>query len=143
MTDLLTLYQIADTEQIRVDYIGLGKRDAISIMDEDGAKYIALDPKKLCSSQDEKMKIAHELGHCLTNSFYHSFSPYEVRQKSENRADKWAIKQLIPFEKLTDAIAGGYTDVWSLAEYFNVPEEFMRKAMGFYMYGNLAAQLYV
>ena len=65
-----------------------------------------------------------------------------VRQKHENRADKWAIQTLIPRDALDSAVAGGCTDLWSLAEHFSVTEELMRKAVCWYTYGNLNADLY-
>ena len=88
------------------------------------------------------MCLAHEMGHIETNSFYNVHSPLDVRQKHENRANKWAIKQLITEEELDEAVANGHTEVWDLADYFDVTEEFMRKAVCLYTYGNLATELY-
>lgn len=70
-------------------------------------------------------------------------SDLDVRQKHENRADKWAIKQLIPKDKLDQAVAEGYTDLWQLAEYFEVSEEFMKKAICWYKFGNLDVEEYM
>ena len=64
------------------------------------------------------------------------------RQRHENRSDKWAIQMLIPVEALDDAIAEGCTEVWELAERFQVTEEFVRKAVCFYVHGNVAEELY-
>ena len=64
------------------------------------------------------------------------------KQKMENRADRWAIRKLIPREEFLSAVAEGCTTVWQLAERFNVTEEFMKKAMCYYTHGNLAYQLY-
>ena len=65
-------------------------------------------------------KLAHELGHCETGSFYNRYAKLDLRQKHENRADKWAIQHLIPVEELDEAVADGYTDLPSLAEHFCV-----------------------
>ena len=92
--------------------------------------------------QDEKLKLTHELGHCCTGSFYNEYSACDIRQKCENRADRWAIKQLIAEEELDEAVANGHTEIWDLADYFDVTEEFMRKAVCLYTYGNLATELY-
>ena len=40
------------------------------------------------------------------------------------------------------AIAAGHTDMWDLAEFFGVTEQFMRKAVSLYIHGNTAAELY-
>ena len=66
----------------------------------------------------------------------------DSRQRHENRANKWAIQALIPVEKLDDAIAEGCTEVWELAERFQVTEDFIRRAVCLYVHGNVAEELY-
>ena len=43
---------------------------------------------------------------------------------------------------LDDAIALGCTEVWELAERFQVTEDFIRKTVCWYVHGNVAAELY-
>lgn len=43
---------------------------------------------------------------------------------------------------MDDAIAVGHTEMWDLAEYFGVSEDFMRKTVCWYTYGNLSSDLY-
>lgn len=143
MTDLSNLYHIADNNDITVDCFELEKREALSVMDEDGSCFIAIDPFQVQSNQDEKLKLAHEMGHCMTGSFYNVYSTLDIRQKHENRADKWAIENLISKQELDDAVAEGHTEVWDLAEYFDVTESFMRKVICWYKHGNLAVDLYM
>ena len=88
------------------------------------------------------MKLAHEMGHCVTGSFYNSDAACDIRKRHEIRADKWAIKQLIPQEELQEAVAAGYSEIWDLAEYFDVPEDLMRKAICWYKHGNLYVEAY-
>ena len=107
------------------------------MMDADGECYIAIDPRKVASAADEKTKLAHEMGHCVTGAFYNVYSPWDIRQRHENRADKWAIKKLIPKDELELAVADGRTDIWELAEFFSVTEDFMRKAISLYKFGNM------
>ena len=78
------------------------------------------------------MLLAHELGHCVTGSFYNRYSEFDVIAKHERRADKWAIKKLIPEDELNDAFEHGIVEPWDLAEYFNVTEDFIIKAVEFY-----------
>lgn len=142
MTDLLDLYKLAEEEGITVDGFDLGSREALSLMAPDGDCYIAIDPFKLESSQDERLKLAHEMGHCVTGSFYNRHAACDVRQQHENRANKWAIEKLIPEAELDSAVADGYTDLYSLAERFDVSVDFMRLAVCWYTHGNLAVDLY-
>lgn len=53
-----------------------------------------------------------------------------------------SVTALIPVDALDDAVADGCTKVWELAERFQVTEEFVRKAVCWYVHGNMAAELY-
>ena len=93
---------------------------------------IAIDPTKVKSKADLLVKSAHELGHCMTGSVYcMSYMP-TPRERLENRADKWAIMNLIPVKNLKKALREGNTTLWELAEYFGVTEDFMVKALKLY-----------
>ncbi len=142
MSTLKDCYRLAQKKNIPVDRFPLGSREALSLMDDTGQCYIALDPGKLTSEADEMTKLSHELGHCLTGSFYNYYTPYDCRHRHENRADKWAIRQLVPVDDLDTAVAEGCTELWALAERFGVTEPFMRKAVCYYVHGNLATELY-
>ena len=142
MIELSELYQIADEQNIEVDCFDLKKREALSLMDEDGFCYVAIDPYKLRSSNDERLKLAHELGHCITGSFYNVYAAVDHRRRHENRADKWAVQTLISCDDLDEAVADGCTEIWDLAERFGVTEDFMKKAVCYYVNGNVASELY-
>lgn len=132
------LCQLAEQFGIEIDYFTM--RDTKSLALPQGR--VALDTDHIESTAEAKVCLAHEMGHIETNSFYNVHSPLDVRQKHENRANKWAIKQLITEEELDEAVANGHTEIWDLADYFDVTEEFMRKAVCLYTYGNLATELY-
>lgn len=142
MEKLQELYQLADTNDIGVYCFRLNSVESCSYQDQTQNCYIAIDPFQLISYRDEQTKLAHELGHCCTGSFYNIHSPFDIRQKHENRADKWAIYHTISVDELDEAVAEGYTEIWDLAEHFNVTEDFMRKAICWYTYGNLDTELY-
>lgn len=137
MIDLLELYHTADAEGVIVDCFPLDNRDALSLMDTDGACSIAIDPFKLVSTKDEKIKLAHELGHCITGSFYNRYAKADIRARHERRADKWAIKKLIPKDELIEKLSEGYIEPWELAEQFDVTVPFMAMAMEYYQVRNL------
>ena len=115
----LDLYAYAERRNIDVDWIPMRRATSLSV--PLGDRYaIALDPWKLGSLAQETVCLAHELGHCKTGSFYNRHAALDIRQKHENRADKWAIRQLVPEDALDQAVADGYTDLPSLAEHFCV-----------------------
>ena len=142
MTGLTELYRTAEKQNISVDCFALEAREALSVADGEGGFYIAIDPLKLESSLDEKMKLAHELGHCCTGSFYNRYAARDLRARHENRADKWAILTLIPEGELREALDSGLTEPWELAEHFEVSEELLRKAVCWYTNGSLAVEQY-
>ena len=115
---------------------------SVAVRDEALGCCIGMDPSVLESDRQHRVHLAHELGHCLTGSFYSRHTALDLRQKHENRADKWAIEALVSPEELDDAVARGCTDLWSLAEHFGVTEAFMKKVVCWYTHGNLAEELY-
>ncbi|WP_294855658.1 ImmA/IrrE family metallo-endopeptidase [uncultured Oscillibacter sp.] len=142
MNDPLDLYKFAEQRGIDVDWIPLQRASSLSLDMKDGTYCIAVDPWKMDSIPIETVRMAHELGHCETGSFYCEEAALDIRQKHEHQADRWAVMRLVPVDKLDAAVAEGYVDIWSLAEYFGITEDFMRKAICWYTHGNMAAELY-
>ena len=137
-----TLYALAEQKNIDVLTFPMALSGSMSVMSEDGKCAIGMDPRVQDDSVLERVHLSHELGHCITGSFYNIHAAIDHRRRHENRADKWAIKHLVPVDALDDAIAEGCTDYWSLAERFGVTERFIRKAVCYYVHGNLATELY-
>lgn len=136
MIEINDLYDYAEDHGIETDYFNTKYVPALSVL-IDGEMCIAINPAMIESAADEKVKLAHEIGHCETGSFYNSRSPNEIVKKCENRAVKWAIKKLIPKDELEKAVKNGIVEFWDLAEHFNVTEGFVRKAILFYWSGHL------
>ena len=103
----------------------------MSPMSEAGNCYIGMDTGRW-SSKEERVHLAHELGHCETGAFYNPYAKADIRRKHERRADKWAIKQLISKKEWNAALRDGIVEVWDLAEFFDVTEDFIRKAHELY-----------
>lgn len=139
---VLDLYTFAEKRNIAVIDTSLPETGSLSLMTDDGACYIGMDQSVMDGDALERVHMAHELGHCETGSFYSIHAAVDYRQRHENRADKWAIKNLISVKDLDDAVADGCTEIWELAERFGVTEEFARKAVCYYVHGNLATELY-
>ena len=140
--DILDLYNLAAQENIEVIQYPMHDNGSISFMAESGNCYIGMDESVQGSSAQERVHLSHEIGHCLTGSFYNRYAAVDSRDRHENRADKWAVKKLIPVDELDAVVAGGCTEIWELAERFGVTEEFVRKAVCYYVHGNLATELY-
>ena len=132
MNNLDNLYSLAKEHNIEIFAFSLPSVESMSIMDCDGTCYIGIDPFSIDSYADETQHLAHELGHCITGSFYNKYSDYDIRARHEYKANKWAIKKLIPEDKLQSAVKMGFTELWELSDYFNVPAPFMKKAIEYY-----------
>lgn len=136
------LYDLAKQQNIPVLSFPLEKTRSMSVMLDNGQCFVGMDPKVQDGGRSERVHLSHELGHCVTGSFYNIYATADCRQKHENKADKWAVTTLIPVDDLDDAVADGCTEVWELAERFQVTEEFVKKAVCYYVHGNMAAELY-
>ena len=139
---LQDLYDLAIQQNIPVLSYPMEENGSMSVMLEGGACYIGVDASVRDGGCQERVHLSHELGHCITGSFYNINAAIDHRQRHENRADKWAIAHLIPLQELNNALESGCTQLWELAERFGVTEEFMQKAICYYSNGNLATQLY-
>lgn len=127
MTRLTELYRKAEELDIRVIQFPMTSLRAVSTPDN----CIGIDPDKL-EDREELVCLAHEMGHCATGSFYTSDATALERIRQEQRADRWAIRQLVPLEELKSLLRSG-VDRWDeAAEHFQVTEEFLRKAVAFY-----------
>ncbi len=79
--------------------------------------------------------LAEELGHHFTSAGVFVARPhlsYAKRlwvSKEEYRAMRWAAMHLISDTDLANAFRSGYSEIWELAERFDVTEEMMRFRM--------------
>ena len=72
------------------------------------------------------------MGHCVTGGFYTMESSMIQRARCEQRAERWAIRRLVPLPELKRALKRGITRPDELAEHFCVTEEFLRKSLRYY-----------
>jgi len=98
---------------------------------------IIMDTRRISSETEEKLLLAEELGHLQTGALlaienYNRPNYMTSISKAENKAKRWAIQKLIPKDELDRVVNNGVIEVWALAEYFEVPEDFMAKAIEFY-----------
>ena len=123
------LYEYAERENIDVYSVSLPFTQSMSVMDDDLNCYIGIDYELISSNADEKTKLAHEIGHCMKGAFYNRYSKLDLISKHEYSADKWACENLLPKNEMQKAFESGYVEVWQLAEYFDVTENLVKKAL--------------
>ena len=137
MNNLRDLYQLASDNDIGIFCFDLGPIGACAIQDAAGKCYVAIDPMQLSTTAEEAYRVAHELGHCQTGSFYHKFTPLQTRERCEWRAEKLAMLQLLPLSDINRCVRQGYTEPWEISEQLDVPESLVRKALAYYQEQNL------
>lgn len=131
MASIAELFYYAETHNIIVDdTYELDKALAVSCALDDGIYIIGLH--KSLWGKAYREQLAHEIGHCATDSFYNENTPCCTRGRCEYRAYKWQVHTLIPFKSLKAALGKGCNEVWQLAEHFNVSEELILKAIEIY-----------
>ena len=127
------LYNFAERKNIPVISFDMPMSESMSVLCS-GDCYIGIDPMKLRSETEEKEKLAHELGHCVTGAFYNRYAACDIREKHERRANIWSIKKLIPKDELLKALDDCFcTNRFELAEHFGVSEDFMQMALDYYL----------
>ncbi len=128
------LYLEAEQAEIMV-YCGKGLQETKSIsVSSDGDMFIGIDDSAMQTRAEERVHLAHELGHCVTGAFYSVRSPLNTRSRCERIANNYAIKKLVNEDELIKVIEenNGDISVWALAEHFTVTEDFMRMALEYY-----------
>lgn len=128
MNRLQSLYQSADRLGLQVQYFHFRTQSAISTPDG----FIGIDPEKVSSDARELVCLAHEMGHCLTGTFYTLESDATRRRRCEERANRWAMDSLVPLPELKLLLEKGITEPHELAEHFGVPEDFLRRCLDYY-----------
>lgn len=100
----------------------------------DGECYaVFLDFDKIKSTRLLRGVCFHELGHTATGALHKVASPYELVERSEYRAVRWTAQQYLTAEAFCEAFAAGYRELWQLAEYFDLPEQDIKKALTYWI----------
>lgn len=97
-----------------------------------GCYAVFLDFTKIRSTRLLRGVCAHELGHVATGALHKVDSPYELVERSEYRAARWMTERYLTAEAFREAFAAGYTELWQLSEYFDLPEKCIEDALTYW-----------
>ena len=99
----------------------------------DGEWYaVFLDFSKIRSTRLLRGVCCHEMGHVATGALHKVDSPFELAERSEYRANRWAAQHYLTREDFQEAFDAGYTEPWQLAEFFDMPERDVRAALTYW-----------
>lgn len=127
-TALSAVYSDLDTLGVDVADVRLKANTAIAFCDN----FIALDRSRCKTVKQERTVLAHEAGHYLSGAFYLAYSPYEIKEQAEHKAFVASVERYLPADALRRCYRMGLTEPWQLAEYFDLEEEFIKKALHYW-----------
>ncbi len=130
MTTLERLYEQAKEDGIAVSHFHLPQTVSCAVC-IDGKYYIGIDRKRLATSYEEAECLAHEIGHCHTDTFYTVGE--KNRKRSERRAEEWAITRLVSHDRFNRALQNGCREIWEFAEEFGTSYPFTEKVVRYYL----------
>lgn len=131
MFDLANFYQFCENNDVDIIPYLNAASEGTTIRDEDYYA-IFLDITKLRSIKVYNGVCLHEVGHVATGALHKVDSPYETVERSEYRANRWGFENYLKVEEFKEAFAAGYTELWQLSDYFDLPEETIRKALSYW-----------
>lgn len=131
MFEISDFYNYCKTNQVDIiPYMGCPQPGA-TIRDQD-AYAIFLDFSKIRSTRLLRGVCCHELGHAATGALHKVSSPYDLVERSEYRANRWAAQHYLTREAFQQAFDDGCRSLWELAEYFDLPEPDVAKALSYW-----------
>lgn len=131
MFELSDFYNYCKQQNIDIIAYNSAPTPAATIRDEDWYA-IFLDFTQIKSTRLLKGICYHELGHAGTGALHKVSSSFELVERSEYRANRWAAEHFLPVEDFREAFAAGYTELWQLAEYFDLPEQDIKNALTYW-----------
>lgn len=125
------VYQKIQDNNIAIMHFGLQGVKSVSL-ETDGKYGIFINHKEIKNSDEEFLVATHEYGHCMTGSTHPPYSPLDIISKHEYRADRKAILDFLPIDRIKSAIKDGCRSAYEFSEYLDVPEQFVLKAFQHY-----------
>ena len=134
--DLKKVYNKIEDNDIKVFPCRIKNVKSVSI--ETNNKYgIFINYDEIKTSEEEFLVATHEYGHCMSGSTHPLYSPFDIISRHEYRADRRAILDFLPIERVKEAIRYGCKTPYEFSEYLDIPEKFVIKAFEHYNAMNL------
>lgn len=131
MFELSEFYQYCRSHQVDViPFLGMPAMGATLRDGEDLAVF--LDFSQIRSTRQLRGVCMHEQGHVATGALHKVTSPYETVERSEYRAHRWTAEHCLKEADFREAFSCGCRELWELAEYFDLPEQDVAKALTYW-----------
>ena len=94
---------------------------------------VFLDFTQIRSTRLLRGVCCHELCHVATGALHRAGSAFDSVARSEYRANRYAAQKFLTEKAFRRAFAAGYTEAWQLAEYFDLPQADVEKALRYWV----------
>ena len=132
MFELNVFYDFCEENSVAViPYDGMPKPGA-TIRDGERCA-VFLDFTQIPTTRLLRGVCCHEMSHLATGAFHRADSPFESVERSEYRANRYTAQRFLTDRAFRRAFSEGYTEPYQLAEYFELPEEEIRKALRYWV----------
>ena len=118
-------------EQLMAEYNDLYIEERSMVNDglyADGCVWINKD----MPSNKKLAVLAEEIGHYETSSGNILDQNNTSNRKQELAAHKWAYEKVLPLSAIETAVESGCRELWEIAEYLDIDEDFAREALKYY-----------
>lgn len=129
--DLKSVYDKIENNNIKVFKFGISEIKAVTI-ETDGIYGVFLNHKEIKDSNEEFCVLAHEYGHCASGSTHKLNSNLDIISQHEYRANRRAILDFLPVDRIKSAIQNGCQTLYEISEFVDMPEDFVSKAIQHY-----------
>lgn len=131
MDPLQSFYEYCEENDVDVMSYARLPAAACTVRDR-GAYCVVLNPATLNTFRHLRTAVIHEEGHLRTGALHKVDSPYQLVAQSEYRANVASFRRYLPPEKIRAAMRAGYTEPWQLADYFDLDEDYIKKALHYW-----------
>lgn len=131
MFELSDFYEYCDNNSVDIIPYDNAPSKGTTVRDNDQYA-IFLDFTKIHTTKDLRGICFHELGHAATGALHKVSSPYELVERSEYRANRWAAQHFLRESDFREAFSYGCKEIWELSEYFELPEEDIKNALSYW-----------
>ena len=131
MFDTSEFYRYCDQHDVDVIPFDRLPADAATVR-YNGYYSVGVNFRRIRGVRHLQTAFMHELGHLHTGALHKVSSPFQLIQQNEYRADADSFKRYLPPDEIRAAMQAGYTEPWQLAEYFNLEESYIKKALHYW-----------
>ena len=131
MDPLQSFYEYCAANDVDVMAFPRFPADACTVRDH-GYYCVVLNAGTLTTFRRLRTAAIHEEGHLRTGALHKVDSPYQLVAQSEHRAEAASFQHYLPPDKIRAAMRAGCTEPWQLADYFDLEEDYIKKALHYW-----------